>query len=349
MPLTVPAWAAPAPGAPLAPTTVTRRDVGDHDILIEIAHTGICHTDLHRVRADWGPGIFPMVPGHEITGTVVAAGQAVQRYALGDRVGVGCLVDSCRECAPCRAGDEQYCARGHTATYNSRDRYGDPTHGGYSTHLVVDERYAVRIPDVLELDLAAPLLCAGVTVHAPLVRRGAGPGTRVAVVGLGGLGHLGVRIAHAMGAEVTVLSRSPGKRDDALRLGAKEFRTTTDPGVFEDLAGSFDIILNTVAAGLDLDAHLRLLALDGAFVGLGVPDGPSEFGFFSLMLGRRSIEGSLFGSVAEIQRTLDFCALAGIGADIETVTADRINEAFERLAKGDVRYRFVIDAKSFSS
>ncbi|CAM5686918.1 NAD(P)-dependent alcohol dehydrogenase [Streptomyces aurantiogriseus] len=349
MPLTVPAWAAPAPGAPLEPTAITRRDIGERDVLIEIAHTGICHTDLHQVRADWGPGIFPMVPGHEITGTVTAAGPGVQRYALGDRVGVGCLVDSCRECSACRAGDEQYCARGHTATYNSRDRYGEPTQGGYSTHIVVDERYVVRIPDALELDRAAPLLCAGVTVHAPLVRRGAGAGTRVAVLGLGGLGHLAVQLAHAMGAEVTVLSRSPHKRDDALRLGAKAFATTSDPSVLGDLAGSFDLLLNTVSAGVDLDACLRLLAVDGTFVGLGVPDGPSAFGFFSLMLGRRSIEGSLFGSVAETQRTLDFCARTGVAAEIETVTADRINEAFDRLARGDVRYRFVIDAGSFSA
>lgn len=349
MPLTVPAWAAPAPGAPLAPTTITRRDTGDHDILIEIAYTGICHTDLHRVRSDWGPGIFPMVPGHEITGTVAAVGPGVTRYAVGDRVGVGCLVDSCRRCQACLAGYEQYCARGHTATYNSLDRHGEPTYGGYSTHVVVDEHYAVRIPDALELDRAAPLLCAGVTVHAPLVRRATAPGSRVAVVGMGGLGHLGVQIAHAMGAEVTVLSQSLRKRDDGLRFGAKAFRATSEAEVFEQLAGSFDVILSTVSAGIDLDAYLRLLDLDGAFVGLGVPDRPSTFGMFSLMLGRRTIEGSLFGGIAETQRTLDFCARSGIGAETETITAGQINEAFERLRSGDVRYRFVIDASSFAS
>ncbi|WP_030745023.1 NAD(P)-dependent alcohol dehydrogenase [Streptomyces sp. NRRL F-5135] len=349
MPLTVPAWAAPAPGAPLEPITITRRDPGDHDILIEIAYTGICHTDLHHLRSDWGPGIFPLVPGHEITGTVTAVGPAVTRYAVGDRVGVGCLIDSCRRCPACLRGDEQYCARGHTATYNSRDDRGEPNHGGYSTHLVVDERYAVRVPDALPLDRAAPLLCAGVTAYAPLARHGVTAGTRVAVVGLGGVGHLAVRIAHAMGAEVTVLSRSPRKKDDALRLGATALHATSDPEVFEKLAGSFDLILNTVSGDIDLDAHLRLLGLDGTLVGLGVPERPVTFGMFSLLLGRRSVEGSLFGGIAETQRTLDFCARHSVVAETEKVSAAGLNEALGRLGTGDVRYRFVIDAASFAS
>ncbi|QMU70989.1 NAD(P)-dependent alcohol dehydrogenase [Streptacidiphilus sp. P02-A3a] len=344
MAITVPAYAAPSAKAPLERITVTRRDLGEHDVLIEIRYSGICHSDIHQARDEWGGAQFPMVPGHEIAGVVTEVGSGVTRHAVGDRVGVGCFVDSCRECANCLAGDEQYCLKGMTGTYNSVGRDGEPTHGGYSTHVVVDENYVLRIPEALALDVAAPLLCAGITLYAPLKRWQAGPGQQVAVVGLGGLGHIGVKIADALGAEVTVLSRSLGKREDALRLGADHYRSTTDPATFTELDGRFDLIVNTVSANLDVDAYLGLLKLDGTLVYLGAPEYPASVNVFSLINGRRNIAGSMIGGIAETQEMLDFCARHGIGADIEVIAADRINEAYDRVVASDVRYRFVIDA-----
>ncbi|WP_221347721.1 NAD(P)-dependent alcohol dehydrogenase [Streptomyces beigongshangae] len=340
---TVAAYAAPAAKAPLERTTVERRPVGEHDVLIEIKFAGICHSDIHQAREGWGEAIFPMVPGHEIAGVVSEVGSAVTKFAVGDRVGVGCMVDSCRECENCKAGLEQYCAEGMTGTYNAIDRNGEPTYGGYSTHIVVDEAYTVRIPEGLALDEAAPLLCAGITTYSPLKHWNAGPGKKVAVLGMGGLGHLGVKIAHALGAEVTVLSQSLRKKDDGLKLGADHYYATSDPKTFEDLRGTFDLILSTVSAPLDLDAFLALLKTDGAFVNVGAPEEPVSLNLFSVIGGRKTLAGSSIGGIPETQEMLDFCAEHGFGAEIELISASEINEAYERVLASDVRYRFVID------
>ncbi|MFE4689702.1 NAD(P)-dependent alcohol dehydrogenase [Streptomyces sp. NPDC056749] len=341
---TVAAYAAPSAKAPLERTTVERRAVGEFDVLIDIKFAGICHSDIHQARDGWGEGIFPMVPGHEIAGVVTETGSGVTRFAVGDRVGVGCMVDSCRECDNCKAGLEQYCAKGNTGTYNALDKNGDPTYGGYSTHIVVDEKYTLRIPDGLALDEAAPLLCAGITTYSPLKHWNAGPGKKVAVVGMGGLGHMGVKIAHALGAEVTVLSQSLRKQEDGLKLGADHYYATSDPKTFEDLRGTFDIILSTVSAPLDFGAYLSLLKTDGALVNVGAPEEPISVNLFSLIGGRKSLSGSGIGGIQETQDMLDFCAEHGFGAEIELIGASEINEAYERVLNSDVRYRFVIDA-----
>ncbi|MEU5644163.1 NAD(P)-dependent alcohol dehydrogenase [Streptomyces milbemycinicus] len=346
MTTSVTAYAAPAPKAPLERTTIERRPVGEHDILIEIAYAGICHSDIHQAREEWGSALFPMVPGHEIAGIVTEVGSGVTKYAVGDRVGVGCFVDSCRECENCLAGDEQYCLKGEVSTYNGKAYDGSLTYGGYSTHIVVDENYAVRIPDGLSLDVAAPLLCAGITLYSPLDHWNAGPGKKVAIVGLGGLGHMGVKIAHAMGAEVTVLSQSLRKKDDGLRLGADHFYATSDESTFAELAGTFDLIINTVSANIPLDAYLSLLKREGTLVHVGGPEFPSSFNQFSLIMGRKSMAGSKIGGIRQTQEMLDFCAGHGFGAEIEVITADQINEAYERVVSSDVRYRFVIDIAS---
>ncbi|MFD8994956.1 NAD(P)-dependent alcohol dehydrogenase [Streptomyces abikoensis] len=345
---TVHAYAAPAPKAPLERTTVTRRALGEHDVLIEIKYSGICHSDIHTVRGEWGHETFPIVPGHEIAGVVAEVGAGVTRHAPGDRVGVGCFVDSCRECDNCRAGLEQYCtgASGPVGTYAATGRDGEFTQGGYSTHIVVDENYVLRVPDGIPLDAAAPLLCAGITVYSPLAHWQAGPGKKVAVIGLGGLGHMAVKIAHAMGAEVTVLSQSLRKKDDGLRLGADHYYATSDPATFEALADGFDLILNTVSADLDLNAFLGLLRTDGVMVQLGAPENPLPVVSGSLFRRRRTLAGSMIGGIRETQEMLDFCAGHGIGADVEVIGADRINEAYERVLTSDVRYRFVIDAQT---
>jgi len=344
---TVTAYAAPAANAPLEKTTIARRELGEQDILIEIKFAGICHSDIHQARDEWGGGTFPMVPGHEIAGVVAAVGAGVSRYAVGDRVGVGCFVDSCRECDNCRAGLEQYCTgMGMVGTYNSVGRDGQPTYGGYSTHIVVDEAYALRIPDAIALDAAAPLLCAGITLYSPLRHWQAGPGRKVAVVGLGGLGHMGVKLAHAMGAEVTVLSQSLRKQEDGLRFGADHYRATSDPATFTELAGRFDLILNTVSADLDLNAYLGLLKSDGTLVQIGAPENAAAVAPFALITGRRSLAGSMIGGIPETQEMLDFCAEHGLAAEIEVISAEQINEAYERVVTGDVRYRFVIDAST---
>ncbi|MDX6352305.1 MAG: alcohol dehydrogenase, partial [Streptomyces sp.] len=343
---TVNAYAAPAPKAPLERTTIPRREVREHDVLIEIAYAGICHSDIHQAREEWGEASFPMVPGHEIAGVVTEVGPGVTKYAVGDRVGIGCFVDSCRECENCLRGEEQYCLRGQVPTYNGDGYDGEKMYGGYSSHIVADENYVCRIPDGLSLDVAAPLLCAGITLYSPLAHWNAGPGKKVAIVGVGGLGHMGVKIAHAMGAEVTALSQSQRKKDDALRLGADHYYATGDPETFSKLAGSFDLIVSTISAGYDLGAYLSLLKVDGTMVTVGAPDTPSSLHLFSLIGGRKTLAGSMIGGIRETQEMLDFCAAHGLGAEIELIAPEQINEAYERVVASDVRYRFVIDVAS---
>ncbi|MGW3134776.1 NAD(P)-dependent alcohol dehydrogenase [Streptomyces sp. NPDC001139] len=343
---TVAAYAAPAAKAPLERTTIERREVREFDVLIDIKFAGICHSDIHQAREGWGEAIFPMVPGHEIAGIVSEVGPGVTKFAVGDRVGVGCLVDSCRECDNCKAGLEQYCTGGGVGTYNAVGKDGEPTYGGYSEKIVVDENYVVRIPDALSLDVAAPLLCAGITTYSPLRHWNAGPGKKVAILGMGGLGHMGVKIAHALGAEVTVLSQSLRKKEDGLKLGADHYYATSDENTFKDLKGTFDLILSTVSAPLDLDAYLSLLRTDGAFVNVGAPEEPVRLNLFSVIGGRKTLAGSGIGGIRETQEMLDFCAEHGFGAEIELIGADQINEAYERVLSSDVRYRFVIDAST---
>ncbi|MFD9320513.1 NAD(P)-dependent alcohol dehydrogenase [Streptomyces sp. NPDC060053] len=343
---TVAAYAAPSAKAPLERTTIERRPVREFDVLIDIEFAGICHSDIHQVKEGWGEAIFPMVPGHEIAGVVSEVGPGVTKYAVGDRVGVGCLVDSCRECDNCKAGLEQYCTGGSVGTYNAVGKDGEPTYGGYAQKIVVDENYVVRIPDGLSLDVAAPLLCAGITTYSPLKHWNAGPGKKVAILGMGGLGHMGVKIAHALGAEVTVLSQSLRKKDDGLKLGADHYYATSDQKTFEELRGTFDLILSTVSAPLNLDAYLALLKTDGAFVNVGAPEEPVALNLFSVIGGRKTLAGSGIGGIQETQEMLDFCAEHGFGAEIELISADQINEAYERVLASDVRYRFVIDTST---
>jgi uncharacterized zinc-type alcohol dehydrogenase-like protein len=345
MPTTVKAWAAASARSPLAPWEVTRRDPGDHDVLIEIAYCGVCHSDLHQVRDEWHGATFPMVPGHEIVGKVVRTGAAVTRFRPGDVAGVGCLVDSCRDCDPCRRDLEQFCARGSAPTYNGTlmDRK-TPTYGGYSTHVVVDERFALRVPAGLDLAGAAPLLCAGITTWSPLRHWNTKPGDRVGVVGLGGLGHMAVKLAASLGAEVTVLSRSRAKEADARRLGAHAFASTSEKDAMRRLAGHFDLIVDTVSGAHDVDGLLRTLRIDGALVLVGASPEPLGVGAFSLIGGRKTLAGSLIGGLAETQELLDHCGKHGIVADVEVIPAKGINDAYERMLRGDVRYRFSIDA-----
>jgi len=344
--LTANAYAAPSATGDLIPTTIERRDVGAHDVLIEIEFAGICHSDIHTVRGDWGPQQYPLAPGHEIAGIVTEVGSAVTRHAVGDRVGVGCMVNSCRECVNCLKGEEQYCLNGMIGTYGAVDRDGTITQGGYSTHVVVAEDFVVTIPDGIGLDAAAPLLCAGITTYSPLRHWGAGPGKKVAVVGLGGLGHMAVKLAHAMGAEVTVLSQSLKKQEDGLKLGADHYYATSDETTFTDLASTFDLIINTVSAPIDISAYLHLLTLDGALVNVGAPAEPLPVNVFSLIMGRRSFAGSAIGGIRETQEMLDFCAEHNLGAEIEVIPAEKINDAYERVLASDVRYRFVIDTST---
>jgi alcohol dehydrogenase (NADP+) len=328
---------------PFEKTTIERRELRPHDILIDIKFSGICHSDIHSAFDEWGGGIFPMVPGHEIAGIVEAVGSEVTKFAVGDRVGVGCFVDSCGECEYCLAGEEQYCTKGVISTYNSLDYDGNPTYGGYSQKIVVTEGFVVRIPDTLEMDVASPLLCAGITTYSPLKHWNAGPGKKVAIVGMGGLGHLAIQFAHALGAEVTVLSRSMNKKEEALSFGADHYFSTNDPATFTKLSGRFDLILNTVSANLDVDAYLSLLRVDGTLANVGAPAEPDQYHVFSLIMGRRSIAGSLVGGIRETQEMLDFAAEHGIAPKIEVISADQVDEAYERVLRSDVRYRFVID------
>ncbi|WNG21063.1 NAD(P)-dependent alcohol dehydrogenase [Cystobacter fuscus] len=343
---TVQAYAAPNAKAPLAPFSFERREPGPHDVLIDILFCGVCHSDIHTVRDEWGKAKYPLVPGHEIVGKVAQVGQSVTRYKVGDSVGVGCFVDSCRECDNCKAGEEQYCDRGMVGTYNAKDRHGAVTQGGYSTRITVDEQYVLRIPDSIPLDRAAPLLCAGITTYSPLRHFGVKAGDKVAVVGLGGLGHMGVKLARQMGAEVTVLSTSEKKREDALALGATHFAATSNPDTFKKLARSFNFILDTVSATHDYNAYLNLLKVDGTMVLVGLPETPVPLAAAPLVFRRRRLAGSLIGGIRETQEMLDFCGKHNVAADIEVIPVQKINEAYERMIKSDVRYRFVIDIAS---
>ncbi|KRE45059.1 alcohol dehydrogenase [Arthrobacter sp. Soil736] len=347
MPTLAKAYVAVSAMSPLQPGTIERREPGEFEVQIAIKFIGICHSDIHTARGEWASVNYPVVVGHEIVGVVEAVGTKVTRHAVGDRVGVGCFVDSCRECDNCRAGEEQYCLSGATSTYNSMGRDGLPTAGGYSTSIVVDEKYVLRIPDGISLEVAAPLLCAGITMYSPLRNWNAGPGKRVAIIGMGGLGHMGVKIAAALGAEVTVLSQSLKKQEDALRLGAEHYYATSAPSTFEILRGHFDLIINTVSADTDVDEYLSLLALDGSMVLVGLPSKPLTQRAWSLVSFRRSLSGSKMGGIRQTQEMLNFCAAHGLGAEVEVIPASKINDAYERVLASDVRYRFVIDAATF--
>lgn len=346
MTTTARALQAPSAKAPLEPTTIERRALGATDVAIDVKFCGICHSDIHQVDADWGRGLFPMVPGHEIAGVVTAVGAEVTRFAEGDRVGVGCFVDSCGECEWCVAGEEQFCRKGVVATYNGVGYDGEPTYGGYSTHVVVDERFVLRIPDALELDAAAPLLCAGITMYNPLKRWGAGPGKQVAIVGMGGLGHVGVQIAAALGAEVTVLSQTLSKEADGRRFGATNYYATSDKDTFKSLRNRFDLIVNTVSANLPLDAYLGLLKPRGAMVSVGLPTEPDRLHIGSLIGRDRVLSGSNVGGLPMHQEMLDFCAQHGVAPAIEVIGGDEVNAAYPRVVNSDVRYRFVIDVST---
>jgi uncharacterized zinc-type alcohol dehydrogenase-like protein len=334
--------------AALGPYEFERRVPREHDVAIDIQYCGICHSDIHQARDEWGGSIFPMVPGHEITGVVRAIGGKVTKYKVGDRVGVGTFIDSCHKCPQCRQGLEQYCTAGLVLTYNGRDHDAQPTLGGYSDRIVVDEDYVYRIPENLPMDASAPLLCAGITLYSPLKHWNAGPGRKVAIVGLGGLGHMGVKLAHALGAEVTVLSQSLRKQADGKRLGADQYYATSNPETFRNLAGYFDLIINTVSAELDWNQYLNLLAVDGTMVVVGIPEKQVPLGAASLINGRRGLAGSNVGGVRETQEMLDFCGKHNVTSDIEVVPIQQVNQAYERVLKSDVRYRFVIDMGSLA-
>jgi len=339
----VPALVVDEPKAAFRATMIERRSLRDDDVRIEIAYAGICHSDIHQAREEWGRASFPMVPGHEIAGVVSEVGPAVTRFSVGDRVGVGCMVDSCGECEQCRAGHENFCETRTVWTYNDTHPDGEPAYGGYSREIVVRDRFVVRVPAGLGLDVAAPLLCAGITTYNPLRRWGAGPGRRVAVVGMGGLGHLAVKIAVALGAEVTVLSQTLAKEADGRAFGAVDYRATADGSVFRDLRRSFDLILSTVSADLPLNRYLGMLRPFGVFVDVGLPERPQELSFGSLIAGDRVLAGSNIGGMPLTQEMLDFCAEHGIGASVETISAGEVDAAYDRVVGSDVRYRFVID------
>lgn len=346
------AYAATSPTSPLAATTIPRRDPMPRDVQIEILYCGICHSDLHTVRDEWSSlasTVYPCVPGHEIVGRVTRVGAEVTRFTAGALVGVGCMVDSDRTCPECRAGLEQFCA-GQTLTYGAPDRHlGGVTYGGYSGSVVVDEHFVLRVPERLDPAAAAPLLCAGITTWSPLRHWGVGPGKKVGVVGLGGLGHMGVKFARALGAHVVVFTTSPGKREDALRLGAHEVVLSRDANALRKHAGSFDFILDAVAAEHDLNAYVNLLRRDGNLTLVGAPEKPLPVAAFGLLLGRRSISGSPIGGIAETQEMLDFCGEHGITADVEVIPMQKVNEAYERMLRSDVKYRFSIDMASLQA
>ena len=344
MPTNAKAYVATSATSPLQPGVIERRDPGEFEVRIAIKFTGVCHSDIHTARGDWAGVKYPVVVGHEVAGVVDAVGAKVTRHSVGDRVGVGCFVDSCRECVNCLAGEEQYCLAGSISTYNSVGRDGLPTAGGYSTSIVVDENYVLRIPDGVSLEAAAPLLCAGITMYSPLRNWNAGPGKRVAIIGMGGFGHMGVKIAAALGCEVTVLSQSLKKQEDALRLGAQRYYATSDPATFEVLKDQFDLIINTVSAYIDVDDYLSLLAVRGTMVMVGLPPKPLTLHTWSLAGFRRNLTGSKMGGIPQTQEMLEFCAAHGLGAEVEIIPASKINDAYERVLASDVRYRFVIDA-----
>ena len=340
-------YAALSADAPLAPFAFERRELRPNDVAMEILYCGICHTDLHQARNDWGWSKYPLVPGHEIVGRVIEVGSGVTRYKVGDAVAVGCMVDSCQHCDQCRKGEEQLCREGNTQTYNGQDRItGERTYGGYSRHLVVREEFALRVPDGLDLSRVAPLLCAGITTYSPLRTWNVGPGSRVGVIGLGGLGHMAVKLASALGAEVTVLSRSSGKEADALALGADRLLVSSNADAMARAQSSFDLIVDTVPVKHDISPYLPLLDVDGTLVIVGQVGPLAEPSTTPLLLGRRRVAGSPIGGIAETQEMLDFCARRNILPDCEMIRMDEINAAFERMERSDVRYRFVIDMSS---
>ncbi|VVC76985.1 NADP-dependent alcohol dehydrogenase C 2 [Aquicella siphonis] len=344
------AYAAEKAKDPLKPFVIQRRDPGPHDVAIEILYCGVCHSDVHQARDEWGNSTFPMVPGHEIVGKVTQTGASVTRFKAGDMVGVGCFVDSCRECQPCRQHLQQYCEKGMNLTYNGVEKDGKTaTYGGYSTNIVVDENYVLTIPANLPPENAAPLLCAGITTYSPLRQWKIKPRDKVAVVGLGGLGHMAVKLASAMEAEVTVLSTSDSKKNDAMKFGAKHFVNTRDGKAFTEYANFFDFMINTASGNINLEHYLQLLKQDATMVCVGVPEQPFSLNAFPLIMKRRRLAGSLIGGIKETQEMLNFCGSHGISADIELIPINKINEAYDRMVKGEVRYRFVIDINSLRS
>lgn len=341
-------YAAQQAKAPLKPYSFERRKPHDNDVVVDIQYCGICHSDIHQVNDEWGRSTYPMVPGHEIVGIVKEVGPNVTHYKTGERVGVGCFVDSCRKCGPCLEGLEQYCIEGPSLTYNGVERDGQTrTQGGYSNKIVVDENYVLRIPDNLQMDHAAPLLCAGITMYSPLIHWKAGPGKKVGIVGLGGLGHMGVKIAHALGAEVSVLSHSLKKQNEAKKMGADKFYASSSAqDGFKELKGYFDLIINTQSIEIDWNRYLNLLALDGTMVVVGLPEKETPLDAYSLISARRSLAGSVIGGILGTQGMLDFCSRHNIASDIELIPIQKVNEAYPRVVNSDVRYRFVIDMKS---
>jgi len=335
-------------GEALKPFEFERRTVGSRDVAFKITHAGICHSDIHQVREEWGPSLFPMVPGHEIVGIVSEVGSQVSKFKVGDRIGVGVFIDSCRKCEPCKNGLQQYCDEGMTGTYNGYERDGKTiAFGGYSNGFVIDQDYAVTIPNNLDMAGVAPLLCAGITLYSPIKHFKVGPGMKVAVMGLGGLGHMGVKFAGALGAEVTVLSHSESKRQDALGMGAKDFIVIKGNDDLAPLKRRFDLILNTVSAMVDINAYLGTLKIDGTLVIIGLPNGPYSVSAGAMLNGRKSLTGSMIGGVGELQEMLDFAGKHNIVSDIELIKADYVEKAYERTVASDVKYRFVIDANTF--
>ena len=341
------AYAAMSAGSPLVPFSFDRRDVGDHDVALKVSYSGICHSDIHQVAEEWGPAIFPMVPGHEIAGIVTSVGTKVTKFKVGESIGIGVFIDSCRTCSSCEAGLQQYCLKGMIGTYNGMEADGKTVAmGGYSDVFVINEDYALKIPSNLDLQGVAPLLCAGITLYSPIKHWKTGPGMQVAVMGLGGLGHMGVKFAVAMGAEVTVLSHSPKKQADALAMGAHSFIDTSDPDNFKAIEKKFDLILNTISAEIVIDDYLKLLKLDGTLVVIGLPGRPYKVNVGTLLNGRRRIAGSMIGGIPEMQEMLDFCGEHNILSEVEVINADYINQAYIRTVASDVKYRFVIDAST---
>ncbi|CAB4562127.1 MAG: alcohol dehydrogenase catalytic domain-containing protein [Actinobacteria bacterium] len=342
------AYAAMSAGSSLVPYAFNRREVGEHDVALKVSYAGICHSDIHQVAEEWGPAIFPMVPGHEIAGIVTSTGSKVTKFKVGDAVGVGVFIDSCRECSSCKAGLQQYCLKGMIGTYNGMEADGKTVAmGGYSDVFVINEDYALKIPANLDLQGVAPLLCAGITLYSPIKHWKVSPGMNVAIMGLGGLGHMGVKFASAMGAHVTVLSHSPNKKTDAMAMGAHDFVATNDSENLKPYEKKFDLILNTISAEIVIDDYLKLLKLDGTLVVIGLPGRPYKVNVGTLLDGRRGIAGSMIGGIPEIQEMLDFCGEKNILSHVEVIKADYINEAYKRTIASDVKYRFVIDASTF--
>jgi len=333
---------------PLAPFNYNTKEVGPNDVLIDIIYSGVCHSDIHQARNEWGGSSYPMVPGHEILGRISKVGDKVTKFKVGELAGVGCFIDSCRTCPSCLVSEEQYCDNGTVGTYNSIDKQGNPTYGGYSTHIAVDENYVLHVSDKLPLEGVAPLLCAGITTYSPLKYWKIGKGHKIAIVGLGGLGHMGVKFGASFGADVTVLSTSPAKKQDSLNLGAHHFEVTTEPETLKKLKGSFDFILSTISAQHDYNQYLDLLKVNGTMVVVGVPPVPSVVNAFSIIGKRRTLAGSMIGGIKETQEMLDYCAEHQIVSDVEVIKMSQINEAYERVIKSDVRYRFVIEIASLS-